>query len=128
MRVVAALTMVTLAVIPYAAHSTLWSCSNPDMEIQCQMGECKTSDGFTPLSVQVNGMNGDMSVCAYSACYEGKGVVMKNNHHVFFSGLRLLNSNTNEISNFMIGINIDNETAVINGSNFAMPLMCEKIQ
>jgi hypothetical protein len=39
-----------------------------------------------------------------------------------------LNSNTNEISNFMIGINIDNETAVINGSNFAMPLMCEKIQ
>ena len=76
--------------------------------------------------MQLNSGDGDVSICAYSACYEGKGVVLKNSHHVFFSGFKLSDSNTKEISDFMVGINIDSNTAVINGSNFAMPLVCEE--
>lgn len=124
MRVFTALTMITLVAIPLKAHSTIWSCTNPDMEIQCHIGKCETSDAFTPISIKINSSDGDMSVCAYSACYEGKGVVLKNGDHVLFSGLKLSDSNTKEISNFMIGINLETETAVINGSNFAMPIAC----
>lgn len=116
------LVLIGILFVSKSAHSTVWSCTNKDIEIQCHRDGCEISDEFTPISVTVNSDDGHMSVCAYSGCYVGTGVVTMNKTHLLFSGL--LRSAEDTSYGVMIAIDTDTKIAVINGMSFAMPLLC----
>jgi hypothetical protein len=62
------------AAMPAAAQN--FSCSNKAAEIRCGGGSCEAvTEGFTPMSVSRTGAN--LSVCAYSGCWEGPLLVRR---------------------------------------------------
>lgn len=116
------LMLVCILFASQSAHSKVWNCTNKDMEIQCHGGKCEITDEFTPIYVSVNSIDGHMSVCAYSGCYTGTGVVTINKSHLLFSGLILTSADNSD--GIMIAIDTDKKIAVINGMSFSMPLLC----
>lgn len=124
-KVIAAFALVSVV---QATQADVWNCTNRDIEVQCSETSCENSDVFTPLSVLVDSVNGSMSVCAYSTCYDGKGVVVKNGSHLIFSGHTLASSSdATDIENVMLGINSESKVAVINGLSFASPMLCSLV-
>ena len=117
------LLLVTVMTLSYAED---WHCTNQDLEIHCDSKKCEISESFTPMSVSVN-INGNMTVCAYSGCFEGKGKVLKNKNHVFFSGfdLKFSTSNSDEMTaDFLIGLDKVDKVAMVKGFGYAMPMIC----
>ena len=59
-----------------AASATVWNCRNTDMEIACDGETCAASfeQDFTPMSLALN-TDGELSICAYSGCWDGTGSV-----------------------------------------------------
>lgn len=95
------------------------------MEITCTSQKCKASAGFTPMSVAFDD-RGFMAICAYSGCWEGMGRIMRSGDHALLSGHGLRWSGTDRgTGDFMIALDRNTRVAVINGSGFAMPLLCE---
>lgn len=109
--------------LPGYSIAKTWECTNKDLEIQCTAETCASSEGFTPIQVSVNSDSGHMSICAYSGCFEGKGVTTKNKSHLLFSGLAL--SSAENSADVMVALDIEKKIAVISGMSFAMPLHCE---
>ncbi len=54
----------------FAEASESWNCQNEAVEIGCDASGCKVSDAHTPMSVSLR--PDQMSVCAYTGCWEGR--------------------------------------------------------
>ncbi len=55
-----------------------WSCSN-DIEVWCTVDSCaaKSADETTPMAIAAR-RTGEISVCAYTGCWEGEAEVTDN--------------------------------------------------
>lgn len=118
-----------LLAISQISYAKNWNCTNNDMEIHCDSKGCEVSDAFTPLSVSLE-TDGEMSICVYSGCFEGKGEVINNKTHIFYSGynLKFSTSNSEDMkADFLIAIDDYDKIAVIKGFGYAMPKQRRKI-
>lgn len=52
-----------------APEPSNWTCRNADIEVVCADDSCRVTDAHTPMEVTVSGS--EVSVCAYSGCWEG---------------------------------------------------------
>ncbi len=110
-----------------SAQTESWQCRN-DMEITCDGGKCeaKTSDGFTPMSVSFSD-SGEMSVCAYTGCWEGMGKVIKNANFLMISGENLVFSTAaDSTQNIAITLDRNDNIGTLKAGSFAHPLICKK--
>lgn len=103
-----------------------WNCSNPDMEITCDQTSCGASDAFTPMSVSLGAS--EMSVCAYTGCWEGTpaSVDRAGGRFETFTGYDLIFSTApDDVAD--ISVTVDRETGVasmIVAGSFVLPMHC----
>lgn len=112
-----------LAINMPLAMATDWNCRNSDMEISCDSSKCEIADGFTPMDVHFND-KGQISVCAYTGCWEGVGRVFKSGNYRIITGQNLKFSTSSSRADFLIAIDIDDAVSVLKGAGFAMPMIC----
>jgi hypothetical protein len=115
---------ITLTLLSAPIFASSWNCSNKDLEIHCSPDKCEVADGFTPMSISLN-TDGTLSICAYSGCWEGNGMVMKFGNHVLVSGKHLQWTGTNPgTADFMVAVDTSDNVGFIKGEGFAMPTIC----
>lgn len=109
-----------------------WACSNQDVEITCDGTGCQASDAFTPMSVSLS--REDISVCAYSGCWQGAPI------SVHWAGTRFQTFTAESLpfstapdsdadTGADIAITIDTQTGIATllvSELFAHPMRCQK--
>lgn len=106
------------------AQAQSWSCRN-DLEITCNSNNCTQNDTFTPMSISFND-SGTMNVCVYSGCWEGSGVVLKDNNFTIITGHDLLSStNPGLKKDIILSIDQRDQIGFVKVNPFAHPLICE---
>lgn len=105
-----------------------WACSNLDVEITCDAVGCQAADSFTPMSVSLS--TEEISVCAYSGCWQGAPI------SAHWAGKRFqsftaesLPFSTAPDTGADIAITIDTQTGVATllvAEIFAHPMRCQK--
>ncbi len=111
-------------------NATTWSCKNEKFESRCDKGSCSVESkvgSFTALGVTFSD-EGEMSICVYSGCWEGKGEVLANSPYLVLLGAALPWSNpkSDDKQEVLIGLDIQNKTATVQVLNFVQPLVCEQ--
>ncbi len=97
------------------------------MEVSCETGKCKASDGFTPLDVYF-GADGDISIGMYTGVWEGKGKSINEDNYLIVIGRGLVFSTSTDMkADFIITLDKKDKIAFIKGYGYAMPMACEKI-
>lgn len=105
--------------------ATDWNCRNNDFEISCSSKKCKIATSFTPMHVSFD-LKGNMSVCAYSGCWEGVGKVTHAVNYTIIAGHNLkFSTSGNNQGDFLIAIDTNDKVAVIKGFGYAMPMTCK---
>ena len=109
------------------ADST-WHCQNLSAEISCSDEDCtlKTQQDFTPFHIVVSNQ-GQLSVCAYSGCWEGTAKMLQDENHYLFSAQKSIWSaqDNPRIAKFMLGIDAQNNMGFLQGEGFSLPLQCK---
>lgn len=107
-----------------------WQCRN-DIEIRCAEGACSAaaSGSFTPMSVSADG-TGQLSVCAYSGCWEGIATVTRSEQRfVMLVGQNLEFSTApakgESAEDVVLVIDQRDNVAILKLAEFAHPLICE---
>ena len=124
-RLLTGIIVVISTVQPAAAQT--WNCRNTAVEISCIDGTCKIAGNHTPMDVSLT-MSGQMKVCAYSGCWQGKAnTVLASGHYLTFTGDDLKWSHGSKTSGAQGAVTIDtsNKTATIMIENFAHPMSCK---
>ena len=108
-----------------SAETGKWNCKN-EVEIVCSKDGCEPSADFTPMSVTVS-ESGDISVCAYTGCWEGSGKGLNEGNFLTFSAPDLPFS-TQPSSKESIFVVIDKTDGVglLKAGKFAHPVVCKK--
>jgi len=105
--------------------STEYTCAN-QIEIRCTDEKCTAAQvgEFTPMSVSFDN-KGNVSVCAYSGCWEGVAKAIENDRFLFLSGNDLPFSTAPE-SKQSISISLDknDNIALLKAGEFAQPVVC----
>ncbi|MCA1444488.1 hypothetical protein I6F07_30765 [Ensifer sp. IC4062] len=118
--------IIILSPFDAVAASGAYSCSNGQFEIRCDSDKCQSSEGFTPAGGGVNTGTKDMSVCAYSGCWEGKAdsIIASQGHIIAYSDR--LQGNNPGLQPTSAAIVIDRETlgATLNAFGFQSPMSC----
>ena len=120
--------LLTMILLSTHAYAESWQCKN-DMEIRCANGKCSTpaKDGFTPMSISFND-SGSISVCAYSGCWEGRGVVNKTKSFLSVTGHNLrFSTSPNNVrmrEDILIALDRRDNIATLKVGGFAHPLIC----
>lgn len=120
----AALGGLLLGLLPAVAGA--WTCRNDDLEIGCDAEGCSVSESFTPMSVAFD-EKGQMSVCAYSGCWEGKAnQIVSSNDYLILAASRL-DWTQGSGADASIGVLLDRRSgiAVLNGAGYAHPMTCQ---
>lgn len=104
------------------AASGAYSCSNGEFEIRCNSYKCESSEGFTPAGGGVNTSTKDMSICAYSGCWEGKAdsIIASAGHIIAYSDR--LRGNSPSLQPTSAAIVIDRETIGRNAQRIRIPI------
>ncbi|SDJ82172.1 hypothetical protein SAMN04488540_11411 [Ferrimonas sediminum] len=116
----------TLLLCSNGALAAGWQCSN-DFESHCSQQGCAVaqSPDFTPLSVSFND-SGDVSVCAYSGCWQGRGVVLARQPYLVILGTAIPWSapSDDNSSDMVLTLNPQTGVAVLQNEVFDQPLVC----
>lgn len=123
MRVCIGIFLLCLSGTMVAAET--WSCKN-DMEIHCGRSACEASGSFTPMDITLK-TKGEISVCAYSGCWEGKATVTKDSRYLVFIGHNLTfstSSNKGNGESAIITIDRMDGVGILKVTSFAQPLIC----
>lgn len=116
-----------LLLLPAIAFAKEWECRNHEMEISCAAGKCSVETvDFTPMDIHVNS-NGDMSLCMYSGCLEGKGKVYQSGNHILWSGHKLSWGDKPAKGDGMVTLDTDDNFGTVKVDSFAMPVTCQKV-
>ena len=123
-RLVASLVL-ALAGTALAGEASAWTCRNEDLEITCDADRCKSSDGFTSMSVAVDG-DGTMEVCAYSGCWQGQiNQNVQSNRWIIVASENMRWTGTSpDTGAFALALDRATGVAVLNGEGFAQPMIC----
>lgn len=101
------------------------SCRNAELEISCGQGKCTAAESFTPMAVTL-GMQGRLSVCAYSGCWEGRARMRREGRFRIFTGIALeWTGTTPGRADFAVIFDTSDRVAILKGAGFAHPLVCE---
>lgn len=126
MRIIGALALLGLA--PGILAQT-WNCRNPDMEISCSDGHCQSTEehSFTPMDVAFNDA-GEMFLCAYSGCWEGRGEVTKSARFLSIAATNLTYSTDPKPGEMKqhaaILLDLSDNIALLKLGSYAQPLVC----
>ncbi len=119
--------LIATSLLAAPALAEEWSCSNEAAEITCGAETCevKTGDDFTPSRLTVNA-NGEVSLCAYSGCWEGQAVSMARvGRYVTAVGLDLpWSAPANPAASIAATIDTQSNVAVLLADGFAHPMTC----
>lgn len=108
-----------------------WQCHN-DVEIQCTQSACdvQAAESTTPLSVTFDNA-GEMAVCAYSGCWEGRGDVASKPPFLLLVGTQLQFSSAPQdaaaAQNIAIVLDPTDDVATLKAGAFALPLRCTRL-
>lgn len=122
--------VIVLLLFPMVSFASSWSCTN-DIEVMCGASGCGASDGddFTPIDVMVR-VDGEMRVCAYTGCWEGKGEISKNGAFITFygQGFRFSTSPDRDdfVEDLMVVVDERDNIGFLKNSIFTQPLICTK--
>ncbi|WP_331376812.1 hypothetical protein [Sinorhizobium chiapasense] len=121
-----AATIVLLSPLDALAASGDYSCSNGEFEIHCNSDKCESSEDFTPAGGVVNTSTKDMSVCAYSGCWEGKAdsIISSQGHIIAYSDRLRGNNPGLQPTSAAIVINRETLGATLNAFGFQSPMSC----
>ncbi|WFU51366.1 hypothetical protein [Sinorhizobium terangae] len=108
------------------AASGAYSCSNGEFEIRCNAYKCESSEDFTPAGGGVDTGTKDMSVCAYSGCWEGKAdsIIASAGHIIAYSDQLQANNPGLQPTSAAIVINRETLGATLNAFGFQSPMSC----
>ena len=117
-------------VLSFSVNATTWNCRNEKFESKCDNRSCSVEDeigSFTPLDVTFSD-EGEMSICAYSGCWDGKGKVLANSPYLVLLGTELSwsNSSSDDKQDVLIGLDIQNKIATVQVQSFVQPLVCKQ--
>jgi len=108
-----------------AALASGWNCRNLEVEISCNNGKCKVSDGFTPLDAYF-GMDQNISIGMYTGVWEGKSTSIETGDYLIVIGKDLIFSTSNDMkANFLVTLDKKDRIALIKGYGYAMPMTCK---
>lgn len=112
------------AASPQSARADTQTCRNSDLEIVCLDGRCEVNEGFTPLSVKLEGAR--LSVCAYSGCWEGEAERVEDDRSLYMvsHAMKWSGADPGEDVSFQLALSKVTGIAVLNGASFALPLQC----
>lgn len=127
MRLMIALVFASLSAV---GQAETWNCRNADMEIGCSEGRCEATigHGFTPMGVAFND-DGEVSICAYSGCWEGQGEVTRSELFVSITASNLTYSTDTEPGTMRqdaaILLDLSDNIALLKLGTYAQPLVCK---
>ena len=105
-----------------------WTCRNENTEISCVGKICTVSlpGDFTPMSLSAD-TQGNLSLCAYSGCWEGKASKTTIADDYFFaSGAGLIwSGTTGGVGRMSVTIDMNTGTATLLAENYAHPMICK---
>lgn len=117
-----------LSFVSSGAISEEWNCRN-DFESSCSQMGCVVFQGesFTPADVRIKS-NGELLICKYSGCWEGKGQVLSKSPFlvVFGKQLKWNNPYQPEYIDALISLKLTSNVAVLQVAGFHEPLICKK--
>jgi len=106
----------------------MWQCRN-QVEVWCSADGCAASepDGFTPMDINAK-RTGDLSVCAYTGCWEGKATVTAVDGHVLWTAKALGFSGNPKASGAAITLLVNQKDGVgfVQAGGLATPVLCER--
>ena len=106
-----------------------WRCKN-EVEISCSEQSCTVNSDFTAMDITVEA-NGQISVCAYTGCWEGE-VKVTNNHSVMTMTVEQAEwktaGETSQRDDLVLVIDQSDQIGFIKVTGFAQPLLCQKSQ
>lgn len=101
------------------------------MEISCDGEGCSTAEAFTPMSIAFND-DGEMYLCMYSGCWEGRGQVMQTAGFLSIAGADLTWSTDPERrssrQSAAVVLDLHDSIAVMKVGTYAQPLVCEVLK
>lgn len=105
-----------------------WSCRNNFAEIACQGQDCTVAlpGDYTPMELTFDS-SGEINLCAYSGCWEGKAEKISTTGN-YFSVIALelpWNGTGGGASDISATINMETAIATIITSDFAHPMSCK---
>ncbi len=113
--------------IKSATSRRTWTCSNP-YEAQCDSDGCAvaSSTAFTPMEVHIQS-NGNLSVCAYSGCWEGTSERNSDGDFMIVRAQQMSFSTIPEQppTDAVLALDIRDHVATIKIASFAHALLCE---
>ena len=122
-----AIAVVMVFSAPAQAVADGWRCSNPDLEISCPAGKCEVADAHT--SMRVTASASELSVCAYSGCWEGApGAFIQSGRFQIYTGVRLpymLDTDDGAHASLTVDRVAGVGTILISGM-YAQPMICEE--
>lgn len=106
-----------------------WNCRN-DLEIHCADGACKAAaqGEFTPMGVHLDA-SGEISVCAYSGCWEGTSKVVISEEFVIVTGHDLPFSTSDDpesAADVALTLDRSDRVAILKVGPFAQPQLCQE--
>lgn len=122
----------TLIIAQADTPMSAWACSNQDVEITCDGRGCQASYAFTPMSVSLS--REDISVCAYSGCWQGVPISADwagKRFQIFTAESLPFSTAPNTVADTGadIAITIDTQTGIATllvSELFAHPMRCQK--
>jgi hypothetical protein len=109
-------------VLSTEAHS--YQCKN-DLEIQCDPLGCESdTKNFTAMDVNFDSL-GNLSVCAYSGCWQGRADVLTAGQFLVLMGQKLKFSTSTDLQDIALTLDRSDGVAILKVGNFALPLLCE---
>lgn len=107
------------------ALTQTWRCRN-DIEISCTGEGCVTeaTDSFTPMDIYVE-TTGNMSICAYTGCWEGDGQALTKEPFLIFFGEDLDFSTAPDPQDIVLTIDRRDRVGLLKVATYALPVLCE---
>jgi len=107
------------------ADGGTWNCRNIDLEVGCDGGKCTVAPAHTPMDVHLG--PAEISVCAYSGCWEGKpAAVVRSGGFVTFIATGLpFSTNPESKADIAVTVEITSGVATILVAGlYATPAIC----
>ena len=103
-----------------------WRCRN-DLEVSCGEAGCsaEAGDAFTPMDIHIGG-TGEISVCAYSGCWEGDAKTIEDGRFLMLIGHGLEHSTSEDPQDLVLTIDRQDGVGMLKVSSFALPILCKR--
>ena len=97
-----------------ASGTQQWNCRNTDFGIVCfDTGKCEVADSFTPMDITVS--PDELSICAYSGCWEGKPIFAQSGPHIYARSESLKWSHNEKTAAFQLIVDTDSKLGMVLG-------------